>query len=91
MPNAFTPNGDNVNDRIYPIFNNANVRVTDFRIYNSWGQMVSNDVEQGWDGNFNGSEQPNGTFTYFISYERTNTQTGKSETIRKDGTLTLVR
>lgn len=91
MPNAFTPNGDNVNDRIYPIFNNANVRVTDFRIYNSWGQMVSNDVEQGWDGNFNGSEQLNGTFTYFISYERTNAQTGKSETIRKDGTLTLVR
>lgn len=91
MPNAFTPNGDNVNDRIYPIFNNANVRVTDFRIYNSWGQMVSNDIENGWDGNFNGVEQPNGTFTYFISYQRTNAQTGKTETIRKDGTLTLIR
>ncbi|MFN8293228.1 MAG: choice-of-anchor L domain-containing protein [Chitinophagales bacterium] len=91
MPNAFTPNGDQVNDRIFPIFNNNNIKVTTYSIYNSWGQLVHGDITQGWDGDFGGINQPAGTYTYFISYERNNTAAGKTETITKSGSVTLLR
>ena len=38
-------------------------------IYNRWGQLVftSNSLDgRGWDGRFNGSEQPQGVFVYII-------------------------
>lgn len=91
MPNAFTPNGDGLNDRLYPIFNNNSTVVTDFRIYNSWGQMVHNDASQGWDGNFNAQAQPNGTYTYFVSYQSTNHATGTKTNIQKTGNFVIVK
>lgn len=90
MPNVFTPNGDNVNDRIYPIFNNKDMRVKEYRIYNAWGQLVFNNEAEGWDGSFNGQSQPTGSYTYFVSYEKINRK-GQRETINKNGVVSLVR
>lgn len=64
IPNAFTPNGDGINDRL--CFN-ADI-VTDFHIavYNRWGQCVyeSADAAACWDGTFRNAPCLPGVYTY---------------------------
>ncbi len=91
VPTAFTPNGDNNNDRFYPVFNNKEVKLVEFRIYNRWGQIIHAESGEGWDGKYDGRAQPGGTYLYFLSYERLNIETGEVETKRKDGNFTLLR
>ncbi len=91
VPTAFTPNNDGNNDRFYPVFNNKEVKLLEFRVYNRWGQMIHAESGEGWDGSFDNNAQPNGTYLYFISYERLNINTGQTEVKKKDGNFTLVR
>lgn len=53
VPNAFTPNGDGIND----VFMVKGIEVKDFALYifNRWGQTIftSNDINVGWDGRGN--------------------------------------
>ena len=44
VPGAFTPNGDGVNDYLYPL-NALKAVDLQFRVYNRWGQMVFRDDE----------------------------------------------
>jgi len=86
VPNAFSPNGDSKN----PDFRILATGVGSFvmNIYNRWGQQVftSTDINQGWDGNYKGKEQPGGVYTFFytITYHD-----GKVES--REGTVTLFR
>ena len=54
VPNAFTPNSDGTNDRIF--VRGYGIAQMTWRIYDRWGNMVyaSADPSQGWDGTFNG-------------------------------------
>ena len=68
VPNAFSPNGDNINDLLQGIaFNLSSYYMA---IYNRWGQLVyetnSADYFAGWDGTFEGVEQEMGSYVYFI-------------------------
>jgi gliding motility-associated-like protein len=70
IPNAFTPNGDGVNDYFFPssLFSRG---VTTFHmaIYSRWGQLMyetDNINDKGWDGKFNGVMQPQSVFVYLI-------------------------
>lgn len=70
IPNAFTPNGDNVNDRFY-VMGYGIKNVKSMRIYNRWGNLIfeknyveANDMLQGWDGTMKGQPAPPGVFTY---------------------------
>jgi gliding motility-associated-like protein len=67
MPSAFTPNHDGKNDffRIPP---GANIDLTEFTIYNRWGEKIffTRNPAVGWDGNFKGMEQPQGVYIYII-------------------------
>jgi gliding motility-associated-like protein len=66
IPTAFSPNGDGNNDR-FRIANFGAQRVSEFRVYNRWGQEVFNAKDnRGWDGTFQGAEQGNGTYHYII-------------------------
>jgi gliding motility-associated-like protein len=65
MPNAFTPNGDGVNDVFYPE-NLTGGTVREFRIYNQWGEVIYDNPSQGWDGTYNGVQQSPGQYYYFI-------------------------
>jgi gliding motility-associated-like protein len=67
MPNAFTPNGDNVND-VYRIPTSVSITLTEFSIFDRWGNRVftTKDITQGWNGSLNGSKSPNGVYTYMI-------------------------
>lgn len=72
VPNAFSPNGDNLNDTFRPIknpiFEVANYK---FKIYNKWGNEVfsTNDLIEGWDGQYKGQLCNVDTYFYLITYE----------------------
>ena len=68
VPNAFTPNGDGMND----YFQAEATGILDFhmKIYDRWGELIysSEDIHQGWDGNvFSGEVMGSGTYMYHIS------------------------
>lgn len=66
FPDAFTPNGDGLNDYFYPVMT-MGITLEEFRIFNRWGDMVYSNVNTpGWDGNFLGREQPTGTYVYSV-------------------------
>jgi gliding motility-associated-like protein len=88
MPNAFTPNGDGMNDTYKPGGGNT---VSDFtmEIFNRWGQKVyaTSDVNKGWDGLFENKESLQGTYVYHVTYK--NNSNGRD--IALSGTLLLIR
>ena len=72
VPNTFTPNNDGQNDVFYPRGTGMK-RVTSFRIYNRWGEMVFekrgfqlNDITAGWDGTYKGAQLSSDIFIYSI-------------------------
>lgn len=86
VPNAFTPNGDGINDKVF-VRGFGIARMT-FKIYNRWGQLVfqSADPLNGWDGRFKGVLQPMDSYGYTLEVEFS---TGARST--KKGDITLVR
>lgn len=54
-PNAFTPDGDGVNDRFFPLLD-CPADPYRFVVYNRWGQKVFESVQsgEGWDGTVDG-------------------------------------
>lgn len=78
-PNAFSPNGDGINDIFY-VF--ANVEYTEFElnIYSRNGDHVfqSRNIENGWNGRRNGTGEllPQGVYVYTIKYKTTQLKSG---------------
>ncbi|MFN8291531.1 MAG: gliding motility-associated C-terminal domain-containing protein [Chitinophagaceae bacterium] len=87
VPNAFTPNGDGKNDLFYP-FPVGIKAINYFRVYNRWGQLMfsSNVLYKGWDGKFNGTDQPGGVFVWMGQAIDKN-----NRPITRQGTVTLIR
>ena len=54
VPNAFSPNGDNVNDKLY--VRGQNLEEIEFKIFDRWGELVFSTTDQSipWDGTFKG-------------------------------------
>jgi gliding motility-associated-like protein len=68
MPNAFSPNGDGVND-CFRVLSNTNFTSYSLQIYNRFGQQVfsSTDPKQCWYGEQEGREVTNlGTYFYIL-------------------------
>ncbi len=88
VPTAFTPNGDGLNDYLYPL-NAYKAESLEFRIYNRYGQMVfeTADWTKKWDGKINGKPQASGTYVWMLSY--TDQETGKNIFLK--GTSVLIR
>lgn len=87
FPNAFSPNGDGLNDTYYPIIQGSGVLIN-YQIFNRWGEMVYEGVPgtSGWDGTFNGSESAVGSYAITI-----NAATSLGEKKFEKGYFTLVR
>ncbi|MDZ4204166.1 MAG: gliding motility-associated C-terminal domain-containing protein, partial [Bacteroidales bacterium] len=90
--NAFTPNGDGLNDTFAPFREVDNILNYSISIYNRWGQLIhtSKDKTKGWDGTYNGQLMPTGVYVFLVEYylpAHFNDRTTQS--IR--GTVTLVR
>ncbi len=86
VPNAFTPNGDGVNDQVF--VRGFGIAKMTFRIYNRWGQLVfqSASPNSGWDGRYKGVLQPMDAYGYTLEVEFSN---GSRAT--KKGDITLLR
>jgi hypothetical protein len=87
MPNAFTPNGDGINDDIKPIA--LGIKSLElFQIYNRWGELVfsTSTIAEGWNGKFKGNLQESGTYVWYA-----NATDYKNKKIQKKGTLILIR
>jgi len=88
VPTAFTPNGDNLNDYLYPLNAYKTVNLT-FKVFNRYGQLLfaTKDWTQKWDGTYKGLPQPAGTYVWMLSYTHTET---KQQYFLK-GTTVLIR
>lgn len=66
MPNAFSPNNDGINETIHPTVHPLNVLSFDFRVFNSWGELVfeSQEFTESWDGTHKGLLGPPENYTY---------------------------
>ncbi|MBS1639210.1 MAG: PKD domain-containing protein [Bacteroidetes bacterium] len=86
VPNAFTPNGDGINDKIF--VNGYGILTMNWKIYNRWGELlfVSNTKAGGWDGTYKGVIQPQDVYSYILEIELSN---GTKYT--KKGNITLLR
>lgn len=69
IPNAFSPNDDGRNDIFRPE-TNCTLLEYELHIYNRWGAQVftSQALDQGWDGEHNARDQPQGVYVYVIKY-----------------------
>ncbi|MEO8770281.1 MAG: choice-of-anchor L domain-containing protein [Ferruginibacter sp.] len=86
--NAFTPNGDGINDswKVYDDYSCLkNVTV---HVFNRYGSKVfeSDDYRNNWEGRYNGKPLPDGTYYAVIEFT---TLTGKKKTVKTD--LTILR
>lgn len=87
IPNAFTPNGDGLNDTFMPKVKSVNRFSMD--IFNTWGERMYSTTQtedRGWDGTYNGQLLPAGNYLYKITYNTT-----EGEIIRRSGGVTLIR
>jgi hypothetical protein len=86
VPNAFSP-GSQPNAEI-KIVRRGLATLKYFRIFNRWGVKVfeTSNIDEGWDGQYNGSPQPMGVYVYMLEAY---TNTGRR--IVKQGNITLLR
>jgi gliding motility-associated-like protein len=86
-PNAFSPDGDGIND-VFEI-KGQGVEEMELEIYNRWGQMVyrSDNLALAWNGEYKGKESPLGTYVYQVKA----VNVSGNITIAKKGSVVLVR
>lgn len=89
LPNAFTPNGNMMNDYFMAIGDG----VLDFHIviFNRWGELIfeSTDIGTGWDGTYNGADCPEGLYIYRVDFQKYDFLELKKHT--KVGNVNLIR
>ncbi len=90
IPNAFTPNGDGLNDYFQLRGNN----ICDFEIfiYNRWGEQIfhSLSIDEVWDGTKNGQASPAGVYSWVLWY-RDDYRLFQADRKIRTGHLTLFR
>jgi gliding motility-associated-like protein len=71
VPNAFTPNGDGINDVFHVLGNIGRLEGFGLSVYNRWGERIfhTQDKYQGWDGRHNGTDALLGTYVYMLEYQ----------------------
>lgn len=86
IPNAFTPNGDGVNDEYF--IPDANLQQFTFSVFDRWGNKVydTNSSNFRWNGESGGSQTPEGTYVYLL-----NATDYRGNSIKRSGALTIVR
>jgi len=85
VPNAFSPNGDGVND-VFKVPDLSYRKLLAFIVYDRWGRKVfeTTNPEIGWDGTHNNKQVDIGVYSYFIKLGFANNTV---ETYKGDVTL----
>ncbi len=88
MPNAFTPNGDGLNETFRPL-HPCNMNSFLLRIFDRYGEMVfeSTDPTKGWDGRFRNAKADPGSYVWMASYVNIDSQQRRL----KKGFVILIR
>ncbi len=88
VPNAFTPNGNGMNDLFMPSTGFVDVSHYQFTIFNRWGEMIyqTNAKTDGWDGRVGGEKCMPGVYVWTLTF-----RTAEGEFIDQKGTVTLIR
>jgi gliding motility-associated-like protein len=86
LPTAFSPNGDNNNDVLHIL--GGPFETVEFKVYNGWGNVVysTTDPKGGWDGTFQGQDQPVGVYVCTVSGI-----TIEGKPLKLSGNITLIR
>lgn len=86
IPNAFSPNGDGVNELWTPFV--TGIKNARWILYDRWGMEVARGegLPIVWDGTRSGQDCPEGVYTYLIELERFD-----GEKVRRAGTIMLLR
>ncbi len=90
IPNAFSPNGDNVNDRFIVTGQFKNVEDFEMMIFDRWGRLIfhTSDYQEGWRGRDDNSFEPMPVGTYIYKIRITE---GSFEPIELEGSVILLR
>lgn len=85
LTNAFTPNGDGVND-YWILYRSDCFRKLRVSVYNRYGSLVyqSGDYKNNWNGKYNGKDLPDATYYYVIKVIYYN---GREHALRGDVTI----
>jgi len=91
IPNAFTPDGDGVNDYFNPIISETlsyDEVVLDFKVWNRFGQLVydNDNPSVGWDGTYKGRPAPSDVYIFTVNLATDDCNLGE-----KVGDVTLIR
>ena len=86
LPNAFTPNGDDVNSILYVRSNFVDEML--LIIYNRWNEEVFRSTSQdvGWDGTFKGEDLAPDAYAYYLTVTCVD-----GFTIERSGNINLIR
>ncbi len=75
VPTGFTPNGDNLNNKLL-VHGTQGTVIKTFRVFDRLGELVYeatdfpvNNDATGWDGTFRGSELPSGVYVWYLEAE----------------------
>lgn len=68
-PNAFTPDGNELNNLWKPEISGIDIYDFELFIYNRWGEVIweNHDPSQGWDGTYKGRLLPNNTYVWIAT------------------------
>jgi gliding motility-associated-like protein len=90
VPNAFTPNGDGMNDVFHVYGNDIDPEIYNLYVFNRWGEIVfqTDVLGEGWDGKMaNGLLAPNDVYVWRLKTEALSIEFYYD----KVGSVTLVR
>ncbi len=92
VPNAFSPNGDNLNDvfSVLGLYDNINFSMV---IYDRWGKLVfqSNNIHNGWDGRAGGQYCPPDSYVWIVKIGFLGKDIITQGDVVFKGTVTIIR
>ena len=92
IPNLFSPNNDGHNDVFYVRGSSVIYKEVHLWVFSSWGNQVFeskggiDNSSNGWDGKYNGQEQPTGAYVYVAKLTKVD-----GTVITRKGSITLIR
>ncbi len=89
LPNAFSPNGDGLNDLLRPTIVGYSL-INTFEVFNRFGELVfksSNSNTEGWDGTYRGKDADVGVYYYRVTF----TDPFSRDRHEQTGDVTLIR
>ncbi|MEO8589150.1 MAG: gliding motility-associated C-terminal domain-containing protein [Flavobacteriales bacterium] len=89
VPNAFTPDGDDINEGFAPVINVPYVVDYEFLVFDRWGEVIFSSTEPGeaWDGQYGGALVQTGIYPWKLTWR----DQFRAETTEALGHVTVLR